>query len=930
MSILSILYNVFLMPLQLLMETIYSITYACFSNPGICIMILSFFVNLIILPLYTQAELLQQKQHDMEKKLQKGIRHIKRTFKKDEQFMMLQTFYRQNNYRPTDSLIGAIPLLLEIPFFSAAYMFLSTLGILENASFLFIDDLSKPDGLLKIFSHSVNVLPIIMTIVNLLSAFVFTKGKSTKLKLQTFVTACIFLIILYNSPSGLVLYWLCNNVFSLGKNICNHIPNIRYIFKIIYFYIGLYLCTFIIRNYFDLSICTKCVIITITILFMLPLYQHKKPIRITSCGSKLFNRVLLLNVLMTGLLIPSATLLASPQEFLNSIVTNPFVYLISSLSISIGVFLIWMNAYYKLASNKALFEFGGCVLCILSLINYLGFSSKFGTMNDSLIYHSGLNYSNIDYILSFMTVVLVTIFVFFIMRHKLKWMANLLTLCCICILIIFGCNVYQINDVLSDVSGADVDSQQIASIPLSKDGQNVVVLVLDRAISGYVPYLINENPELIDMFDGFTYYKNSLAFGGNTNFAMPAVFGGYEYTPYKLNERTDELLSDKHNEALQVLPSLFSENGYEVTVCDPPYVNYNYVYDLSIYDEYENVNAYQTIGSFSDDINGTINDESSLVINNFRNFFYNSFMQTSAAYIQPLLYCGGTYNILDNSIFVPTITFNENQTLLTESRGTNCQFMKSYNVLVNLSNITQISSSSRNTFSMLVNETTHEPCILDESNDYIPCELIDNRQYDTDNVNRFSIDKRQLHIENAMQMGHYQSNMAAFLRIGEWLDWLRENEVYDNTRIIIVSDHGYYLGQFDELLVGDTLHTSNGDYDYNDLSAYTSLLMVKDFNQSGFTVSDDFMTNADVPTLATNDVISEPVNPFTGERITSDEKMLHPQYVLSSPYYDVHYNNGNQFIAGKWYAVTEDVWNKNNWSLVSEESTLPLIDAIEQ
>ena len=38
------------------------------------------------------------------------------------------------------------------------------------------------------------------------------------------------------------------------------------------------------------------------------------------------------------------------------------------------------------------------------------------------------------------------------------------------------------------------------------------------------------------------------------------------------------------------------------------------------------------------------------------------------------------------------------------------------------------------------------------------------------------------------QVTHYQVNMAAFLKLGEWFDYLRENGVYDNTRIIIVSD----------------------------------------------------------------------------------------------------------------------------------------------
>lgn len=40
--------------------------------------------------------------------------------------------------------------------------------------------------------------------------------------------------------------------------------------------------------------------------------------------------------------------------------------------------------------------------------------------------------------------------------------------------------------------------------------------------------------------------------------------------------------------------------------------------------------------------------------------------------------------------------------------------------------------------------------------------------------------------------------MAAMLRLGEWFDYLREEGVYDNTRIILVSDHGYRLEQIEE------------------------------------------------------------------------------------------------------------------------------------
>lgn len=51
------------------------------------------------------------------------------------------------------------------------------------------------------------------------------------------------------------------------------------------------------------------------------------------------------------------------------------------------------------------------------------------------------------------------------------------------------------------------------------------------------------------------------------------------------------------------------------------------------------------------------------------------------------------------------------------------------------------------------------------------------------------------------------------------------------------------------------------------------LLLVKDFNSKEFTISNEFMTNADTPTLAVDNLIRNPINPFTGRVINNDEKM---------------------------------------------------------
>ena len=107
------------------------------------------------------------------------------------------------------------------------------------------------------------------------------------------------------------------------------------------------------------------------------------------------------------------------------------------------------------------------------------------------------------------------------------------------------------------------------------------------------------------------------------------------------------------------------------------------------------------------------------------------------------------------------------------------------------------------------------------------------------------------------------------------------------------------------------------------IERYFPLLMVKDFNSTGFYFSHDFMTNADVPTLAVNNVISDPTNPFTGVPINNSEKTAHEQYVFLSCQWNTDINNGNVFEAAYWYAVKDDIWNQNNWRYINEWLSLP-------
>ena len=112
------------------------------------------------------------------------------------------------------------------------------------------------------------------------------------------------------------------------------------------------------------------------------------------------------------------------------------------------------------------------------------------------------------------------------------------------------------------------------------------------------------------------------------------------------------------------------------------------------------------------------------------------------------------------------------------------------------------------------------------------------------------------------------------------------------------------MGQFDDLLVEDIGF---------DAQAVNPILMVKDFNSTGFTIDYSFMTNADTAAFAVQDIIENPVNPFTGNPITTDLKNGE-QTVFYSPVYDTKINNGNTFLPGSWFIFKGgDVHDPDNW-----------------
>ena len=857
-----ILYTLTIRPIEIMFEFIFSVAQVIMKgNIVLSILSLSITVGVLTLPLYRKADKLQEDNKNKQSAMEPMIAHIKKTFKGDERFMMLQAYYRQNDYKPIHALRGSLSLFLQIPFFISAYRFLSGLQLLNGTALGPIKNLAQPDSLIVLGGIAINVLPVLMTLINIVSGTVYTKGQPIKTKIQLYGVAFVFLILLYTSPSGLVLYWTFNNIFSLIKNVFDKIIAKRFPKK----------NTETATDKKDDN--EENTVFWLGVIFM---------------------------TLFTGCFIPMSIMKSSPAEFVNIWdVSNPLRYIINSGLLAAGTFIVWFGIYYVLSDGKIrrLFREVIFIISVVAVFNYTSLGAKLGRLNANLMYDDMIVFLDTKAkIINLLLIILIIIIVHFIFRKLKSFIPGLISAGIITALVFIGIDAYSINtDYKKVVEASQLATVDNLSIPLSKTGQNVIILMMDRAMGTQFPYILNEKPELIDSFDGFTFYPNAVSFGGSTLYGTPALFGGYEYTPAKMNERDSEYLEDKQNEALSVLPVLFNDNGFDVTVCDPPFAGYQWTPDISIYDEYENINAYITEGRYN--TNSKESAEQTVYLRN-RNFFCNAVMRVSPLFLWRRIYDYGYYNtsVTDQAV--------EN---ISEAHGYKESFLNWYCTLENLSNITTLTEDNTGTFLMMTNAATHEQTLLQQP-DYVPANNVDNTLYDTDMINRYTLDGVTMRMETENQVMHYDVNVASMIKLAQWFDWMKENGVYDNTRIIIVSDHGACLDQFDLKAV-----------DGMDVEGFIPLLLMKDFNATGFIVSDEFMTNADGVYFAIDNVIDNPVNPFTGNILDETDKYDEKIKVfICDEINPDNSRNRTTFMPGKWYTVHDNVYEPDNWSYLGE------------
>ncbi len=190
-------------------------------NYGIAIIILTIITKIIFWPLGNKS----YKSMAAMKKLQPLIGELKEKHKGDRKKMNEETMGLYKTYK-VNPLGGCLPMLVQLPVFIALYRMLYEAIELRHAPFFgWITDLSQPD---RLFDFGVAIplmdppygIPV-LTLAMGASMFFQQKmspppGDPTQAKMMMFMPL-IFTVIFINFSSGLVLYWLVNNLISMGQ-----------------------------------------------------------------------------------------------------------------------------------------------------------------------------------------------------------------------------------------------------------------------------------------------------------------------------------------------------------------------------------------------------------------------------------------------------------------------------------------------------------------------------------------------------------------------------------------------------------------------------------------------------------------------------------------------------------------------------------------
>lgn len=990
-------------PLEFFMRLVFDTSMEWFHSPGVALVFMSLVVNTVILPIYNKAEGWQEEERALKRRFAGKEAAIRAVFRGQERFAMLATLYRQHGYSRCMALRSSIGFLLQIPFFFAAYHLLSGMEILRGQAFGPLADLGAPDGLLVIGGLHINVLPLIMTVVNLLSAFVYTHQLSRRDKIQLYALSGLFLIALYHSPAALTLYWTLNNVYSLGKNIVekNLLPTwrmkgetsetsglgIRIVrsvlmaaeklcpanrlawcllaasvasFGILYktsivgepartvallclemFSLGpvagLALRMGKLRERYPQAAflaltATLCFVAALGIRIGLyysgvanvDLVNHTVTLKIARCWGVLvlFWMLLVLSrrlerrlgaddareysslalsawnmlCLLCFAAVPVAFYASDPESMGSSLhVMLPELAAYGLATALAGTFIIRLLP----AGVGAVTAFLASGAALASFFYAFVFTGDYGVLNDFHLAHpqslkaSGNVWRDAAILLATCGTVAAAL-----LFRKTAWLRHVFVVLCLALVVGAGWQIASVADVEREklaVREAEKERERLLlttppadllpayTVPLlefSSTEKNLLIIVLDMFTGDHFSYLLEEYPELKPAFAGFVWYPDTLSVGGHTTLGLPAIHGGEPYTMWSINGRRDGSIYSQYAKSYTLLPGLLVPLGFECSLggvqlttaeavrkklpegVDACIVGEDFLRDYALY--------WRAAHHFP--LPETNAARFLLAVSQFKCSPYSQ---------RGRIYENGKWHIGRQAL----------NTAVT---------VHSFGALDSLA-VTASVRAKKSTYKYLYFSSTHAGTIFSPETGF-PILSGEPPRGDFNWRKKYS----------AIDYLHFISEWTSLRSLARFFAWMKENGVWDNTRIIIAADHGWRDSQALYDCLG-LVPQSGVLYPAKEKPGLSQpLLLSKDFHARGdLRISREYMSNADVPEMLV-------------EGIATLDPALQSGYALRArPDRKRFYFSSNQSLPecrpGYTFQVTGSMFDKKHWQLIGEE-----------
>ena len=201
-------------------------------NWGLAIIALTVILKIILFPLSKKSAMGTLKMQEIQPKMQA----IQAKYRDNPQKLNEETakLYKESGYNPVS---GCLPMILQMFILFALYNVFNNYFEFRGASFIkgWIDDLSEGEyiwswkreiPLLSRFSQNkLRLLPIIYTLSQLVTGKITQYGgagtaqSQSQMKFMMYGMPIFFFFILYNVPSGLLIYWIVSNVLQMVQQL---------------------------------------------------------------------------------------------------------------------------------------------------------------------------------------------------------------------------------------------------------------------------------------------------------------------------------------------------------------------------------------------------------------------------------------------------------------------------------------------------------------------------------------------------------------------------------------------------------------------------------------------------------------------------------------------------------------------------------------